>query len=83
MIKVTLIGTGRLSFNLMNEVLNNKISEILKLISARFLESDFGNKKFCIRLYILTFGAMQRIANLVDLEKCCKMRIWMLKSASI
>ena len=25
MIEVTLIGTGRLSFNLMNEILNNKI----------------------------------------------------------
>ena len=28
-------------------------------------------------------GAVQRIANLVDLEKCCKMRIWMQKSASM
>ena len=27
-------------------------------------------------------GAVQRIANLVVLEKCCKMRIWMQKSAS-
>ena len=26
---------------------------------------------------------MQRIANLVDLEKCCKMSIWTQKSASI
>ena len=26
---------------------------------------------------------MQRIANLVVLEKCCKMRIWMQKSASM
>ena len=28
-------------------------------------------------------GAVQRIANLVDLEKCCKMSIWTQKSASI
>ena len=28
-------------------------------------------------------GAVQRFANLVDLEKCCKMRIWTQKSASI
>ena len=28
-------------------------------------------------------GAAQRIANLVVLEKCCKMRIWMQKSASM
>ena len=28
-------------------------------------------------------GAVQRIANLVDPEKCCKMRIWMQKSALI
>ena len=26
---------------------------------------------------------MQRIANLVVLEKCCKMRIWVQKSASM
>ena len=26
---------------------------------------------------------MQRIANLVVLEKCCKMRIWVQKSASV
>ena len=26
---------------------------------------------------------MQRIANLVFLEKCCKMRIWVQKSASM
>ena len=28
-------------------------------------------------------GAVQRIANLVVLEKCCKMRIWVQKSASM
>ena len=27
---------------------------------------------------ILEFGAVQRIANLVDLEKCSKMSIWLL-----
>ena len=31
----------------------------------------------------IQFAAVRRIANLVDLEKCCKMRIWMQKSASI
>ena len=37
MIEVTLIGTGRLSFNLMNEILNNK----------RFkLNQVFGRSKF-------------------------------------
>ena len=34
-------------------------------------------------LFILEFGAVQRIANLVDLEKRCKMSIWLQKSASI
>ena len=29
------------------------------------------------------FGAVQRNANLVDLEKRCKMSIWLQKSASI
>ena len=32
---------------------------------------------------ISEFGAVQRIANLVDLEKCWKMRIWTQKSALI
>ena len=31
----------------------------------------------------LEFGAVQRIANIVDLEKRCKMSIWLQKSASI
>ena len=34
-------------------------------------------------LFILEFGAVQRIANLVDLEKRCKMSIWLQKSALI
>ena len=32
---------------------------------------------------IFESGAVQRIAILVDLEKCCKMSIWTQKSASI
>ena len=32
---------------------------------------------------IFEMGAVQRIAYLVVLEKCCKMRIWMQKSASM
>jgi hypothetical protein len=41
--------------------------------------------KFCKICKILGekwFGAVQRFANLVDLEKCCKMSIWTQKSAS-
>ena len=32
---------------------------------------------------LLEFGAVQRIANIVDLEKRCKMSIWTQKSALI
>ena len=32
---------------------------------------------------IFEFGAVQKFVNLVDLEKCCKMSIWLQKSASI
>ena len=34
-------------------------------------------------LHNIEFGAVQRNVNLVDLEKCWKMRIWTQKSASI
>ena len=34
-------------------------------------------------MQILSFEAVRRCGNLVDLEKCCKMRIWLQKSASI
>ena len=30
---------------------------------------------------IFEFGAVQRFVNLVDLEKCCKMTIWLLSLA--
>ena len=36
--------------------------------------------KFCLNF---EFGAVQRCANLVDLEKCLNMNIWLQKSASI
>ena len=36
--------------------------------------------KFCSNFEI---ESVQRIANLVVLEKCCKMRIWVQKSASM
>ena len=31
----------------------------------------------------LEIGALQKYANVVELEKCCKMHIWVQKSASI
>ena len=47
-----------------------KKSEIFRNLGAEFLQN-------------FEFGAVQRFLNLVDLEKCCKMRIWTQKSASI
>ena len=40
--------------------------------------------EFLVTYYwFFEFGAVQRCDYFVDLEKCCKMRIWMQKSASI
>ncbi len=33
--------------------------------------------------FFFEFGAVQRNDNLINLEKCCKMRPWLQKSASI
>ena len=42
MIKVTLIGTGRLSFNLMNEILNNKRLKLMieDIVKAGMIQKD-------------------------------------------
>ena len=58
-------------------------------ISVVQLFSKMKNELFIIEKSLTIFdwnfepGAVQRFANLVDLEKCCKMRIWMQKSALI
>ena len=35
------------------------------------------------KIQIWGFGEVQKRANLVDLEKCCKMNVWLQKAASI
>ena len=45
------------------------------------LEKNFGEKLKNIENF--EFVAVQRFADLLDLEKCCKMSIWSQKSASI
>ena len=56
---------------------NNKILQIIFKIFDKFLENlDNFLQKF-------EFRAVQKCANLVDLEKCCKMTIWWPKSALI
>ena len=57
-----------------------KIAKFLSYI-AKILEKS--PKMFTKFSEILEFGAVQRIANLVDLEKRCKMNIWLQKSALI
>ena len=47
-----------------------KISEKLRKFWAEFLQK-------------IEFGAVRKCVHLVDLEKCCKMSIWLQKSASI
>ena len=73
---------------------SSRFREILIKIGAKFDEKrsrkaifvEFRAKirksitKFCSNFEI---GTVQRIANLVVLEKCCKMRIWVPKSASM
>ena len=47
-----------------------KKSEIFRNLGAEFLRN-------------FEFGAVQKCVNLVDLEKCCKMSIWLQRLASM
>ena len=52
--------------------------------SIHFLENLHKIAKIVTKFSeFLEFGAVQRIANIVDLEKRCKMSIWLQKSALI
>ena len=52
----------------------------LRILQNFEQKSEKSFTKFCSHFEI---GAVQRIANLVGLEKCCKMRNWVQKSASM
>ena len=52
-------------------------------ISVNFIFFQKSHKMLSIFSEHLKFSALQRFANLVDLEQCCKMSIWTQKSASI
>ena len=58
-----------------------------KMIIFKTFQQNFANPckiaKNLRKSEKFDFGAVQRFANLVDLEKCCKMSIYLQKSASI